>query len=382
MPTAPFIYLDHNATTPMRPEVVDEVARVSRDRFGNPGSRHAAGRAARNILESARERLAAMLEAKPAEVIFTSGGTESINLAIQALRGGVPGWIAAPLGEHPATEQSVALAVSHGWRHWSLGLDPDGLLASDALDSVPWPETRLVTLLLAHNETGVLQDVRRVAELCREHRVPLHLDAVQAVGKVPVAFRSLGATALSLGAHKFYGPRGIGALLVRDGTRLMPLLRGGHQEQGRRAGTECVALAAGMARALELWHAESGSITRHLIHLRDRLHAGLAAACGNVRLIGHPAERLPNTLNLAFPGCDGEALLVALDLAGICCSLGSTCASGAAEAPPILRAMGIPAELHRSCLRLSVGIGNTDDEIDEAVRRISAAVARLRAEKR
>lgn len=375
---SPPIYLDHNATTPLRPEVMDEVARVARDQFGNPGSRHVAGRAARQVLESARERLAAILGATPAEVIFTSGGTESINLALRGLCTGAPGAILAPQGEHPATEQTLAALAATGWQLHRLPLDPLGLLDLTRLGEVTWSSVRLVTLLLAHNETGVVQDVAPLAALCREHRIPWHLDAVQAVGKIPVHFQRLGATALSLAAHKFHGPRGIGALLLRDGTRLSPLLRGGHQERDRRAGTECVALAAGMARALELWQADHTALTARLVELRDRLHRGLVAACPPVQLIGHPTQRLPNTLNLAFPGCDGEALLVALDLDGVCASLGGTCSSGAMEPAPILQAMQVPAAWQRSCLRLSLGLGNSPAEVDRAVEIISRTVARLR----
>ena len=373
------IYLDHNATAPMRPEVVDEVARVSRDAFGNPGSRHAAGRAARKVLEDARERTAGILGATRTEVIFTSGGTESINVALRGLCTAADGWIASPEGEHPATEEAIATLTGRGLRRLILPLDQRGRLNTDAFDQIPWPDIRLVTLLLAHNETGVIQETLPVAERCREYRIPLHLDAVQAVGKVPVNFHALDATALSLGAHKFYGPRGIGALLLKEGTRLKPLLVGGHQEQGRRAGTECVALAAGMARALELWHADQAAIAAKLAALRDQLHEGLISACPPVVLIGHDQHRLPNTLSLAFPSCDGEALLVALDLAGVCCSLGSTCASGAAETSPILKAMSVPDDLHRSCLRLSVGIGNTPEEIDLSVGRIAEVVRQLRS---
>lgn len=374
-----WIYLDHNATTPQRPEVIDEVARVSRAQYGNPGSRHVAGRGARQVLESARERMAALLGARPAEVIFTSGGTESINLAVRGLCGAGPGIVVAPAGEHPATEESLAALEEAGQRRVALRLDADGLLDAGGLEEIDWPQVRLATLLLAHNETGVVQDVGPLAERCRLHGVPLHVDAVQAVGKLPTDFRALGATALSLGAHKFGGPRGVGALLLREGVRLAPLLRGGHQERERRAGTECVALAAGMALALELWERERDAITTRLTSLRERLLTGLTAACGPVQLIGHPTQRLPNTLNLAFAGCDGEALLVALDLAGVCCSLGSTCSSGSTEPAAILAAMGVPQELHRSCLRLSLGWNSTAADVDGAIERIALTVGRLRA---
>jgi cysteine desulfurase len=312
-------------------------------------------------------------------VVFTSGGTEASNLALFGLAGGSAGVVALPPGEHPATEESVRVLEARGWRRGTLALDRAGRLVQEPLAELPWKEIRLATALLAHNETGTLQDLSTLAGLCREHGVPLHVDAVQAVGKIDVDFHALGATTLAVGAHKFHGPRGIGGLLVREGAVLAPTQFGGHQEAGRRPGTECVALAVGMACALELWHAERDELTRRITSLRDRLEAGLREECGPVVVNGSPAHRLPNTLSMAFPGCDGEALLVALDLEGVCCSLGSACASGSAETAPILAAMQCPPEVARSTLRLSVGRDNTEEEIDEAVRRIAAVIARLRS---
>jgi cysteine desulfurase len=214
--------------------------------------------------------------------------------------------------------------------------------------------------------------------LCARHNIPLHLDAVQAVGKIPVSFHDLQATSLSLGAHKFHGPRGIGALLLRERTKLRPRQLGGHQEAERRAGTESVVLAVGMAVALEQWHAQRAARESHVRELRDRLEQGLQSACGPAMVIGSRTHRLPNTLNIAFPGLDGEALLVALDLAGLACSLGSTCASGSTEPAPVLLAMGCPPEVYSSSVRFSLGFGNTTEEIEEAIRRISHCVSRLR----
>ncbi|MDB5388465.1 MAG: Cysteine desulfurase, partial [Planctomycetaceae bacterium] len=250
------IYLDNNATTPVHPEVVDVVARRMRDAFANPGSKHAAGRRARVVLEDARESVARILGADPAEVIFTSGGTESSNLAIFGLTSGPPGVLIATAGEHPATLESAKRLVQRGFRLQTLGVDQDGLLKPSDFAQISWPDVRLVTVILAHNETGVIQDLTELSRLCQEHRVPLHIDAVQAVGKIPVHFKQLAATALSLGAHKFQGPRGVGALLLREGVKLAPWMFGGHQEQDRRPGTEAVPLIAGMAKALELWDAE------------------------------------------------------------------------------------------------------------------------------
>ncbi|MBL8849451.1 MAG: cysteine desulfurase [Planctomycetaceae bacterium] len=372
------IDLDHNATTRVRDEALAAMDRAWRTAGGNPGSRHALGRRARQVLEEAREQIAAILNAAPTEVIFTGGGTEAINLALQGLAVGRPGTIALTPGEHPATEESVRALQQRGWQRSEIAIDASGRMVPDRLSQLPWDEIRLATVLLAHNETGVIQDIAPLAQHCRERRIPLHVDAVQAVGKIDVDFQALGATALSIAAHKFHGPRGIGALLLREGVRLSPLLYGGHQESGRRPGTECAPLAAGMATALQLWHETREQSTRQVSRLRDQLAAGLAEQCRPIVVHGSLGHRLPNTLSVAFPGCDGDALLVALDLEGVCCSLGSTCASGSSEPAPILTAMGVPPAVARSTLRLSLGIDNTAQEIATAVQTISGIVARLR----
>lgn len=372
------IYLDHNATTRPLPEVVEVVARCLRDDWANPGSRYALGRRSRRVLEEARETIAEILNADPDEVVFTSGGTEASNMAILGCCAGDPASIALPAGEHPATTETVAHLEQRGWRPVWLPVDREGLLRSEVLDDLPWQDLRLATLLLAHNETGVLQDLVPLVKHCEKHGVPLHVDAVQAAGKIPVDFRGSGATTLAIGAHKFHGPRGIGALLVRKDVRLAPMSFGGHQEQGRRPGTECVALAAGMAEALRIWHSNREHRTNHVRALRDRFEAGLADRCAPVVFNGSRERRLPNTAHVAFPGVDAEALLVALDLAGVCCSLGSTCSSGAARSSPVLSAMGLSEEISSSSLRFSLGMENTGEEIDEAVRRIGAALDRLR----
>jgi cysteine desulfurase len=368
------IDLDHNATTRPWLEVVEAMDRAWRDAYGNPGSRHALGRRARQALESARETVAGILSASPREVVFTSGGTEATNLALLGLAEGRRGSIAAPRGEHPATEETIRTLETRGWSRAVIPLDSSGRVDVPSLPTLPWDRIRIATILLAHNETGVIQDIAPLAALCRERAVPLHIDAVQAVGKIDVDFRSLGAHTLSLGAHKFHGPRGIGALIIREGTRLAPVAFGGHQEGGRRPGTECVALAVGMAKALELWHADRERRTAQISAMRDNLERGLVERCTPAVVNGSRTHRLPNTLSIAFPGCNGEALLVALDLAGICCSLGSTCASGSAEPAPILVAMGCVPDAIRATLRFSVGADNDPAEIDEAVKRIAHVV--------
>lgn len=378
---APQIYLDNNATTPVHPEVVEVIARHLRDGFANPGSRHGAGRRARVILEDARESIARILGADSSEVIFTSGGTESTNLAIFGLTAGRPGVLVLTAGEHPATLESCKALLQRGYRQHVLSVDHTGLLKPAAYASIPWTEVRLVTVILAHNETGVIQDLSQLSQLCQQHRVPLHVDGVQAVGKIPLHFGDLEATTLSLGAHKFQGPRGTGALLVKRGVKLTPWLFGGHQEQDRRPGTEAVPLIAGMARALELWETEQSDRTTRLSQLRDQLELGLRQNCAPVVVNGEGAPRLPNTLNISFPGCDGEAVLVALDLENVCCSLGSTCASGSTEPAPSLVAMGCPPEVYRSAVRFSIGPENTSAEIDEAIQRISRVISQSRTQR-
>ena len=372
------IYLDNNATTRPHPEVIDVMHRHWHDSFGNPGSRHAAGRRARQVLETSRESIAAILGADPEEVIFTSGGTESNNMAVLGFTDGPPGTIALTAGEHPAVMETCRFLEALGWQLVNLPVDAEGLLALPG-GLVPRDNLRLVTVILAHNETGVIQDVRPLAAACQARGVAFHLDAVQAVGKVPINFHELGASSLALGAHKFYGPRGIGALLLRRGFKLAAFGFGGHQEAGRRPGTEVVPLIAGMARALELFQAESEQRIARTRELRDLLEQQLAAKCPPVVLNGSRTQRLPNTLNIAFPGVDGEALLVALDLAGIACSLGSTCASGSAEPAPALLAMNRPREVWHSSVRFSVGIETTAPEIEQAAGTIAGIVNGLRS---
>jgi cysteine desulfurase len=384
-------YLDNNATTRPLPEVVEVMTRHWRDSFANPGSRHGAGRRARQALETARESMAGILGAHPDEVVFTSGGTESNNMAVLGLASGPPGTIALTGAEHPAVIEAARFLETRGWHLATLPVDEDGLLLTVFASEQEGrqrdkergrqgehEDVRLVALILAHNETGVIQDVRPIAEECQSRGIPIHLDAVQAVGKIPVNFHALGVTSLALGAHKFYGPRGIGALLLKRGTELAPSAFGGHQESGRRPGTEAVALIAGMAKALELFHAGQEERIARTRALRDLLEERLAALCPPVTLNGSRERRLPNTLNIAFPGVDGEALLVTLDLEGVACSLGSTCASGSAEPAPVLLAMNRPRDVWRSSVRFSVGIENTTAEIEQASKIIAAAVGRLR----
>jgi len=376
------IYLDNNATTPVDPDVLEEMLRVAGTAIGNPGSRHVAGRRARQVLETARETIAGILDAAPEEVVFTSGGTESSNLALMGMSHGRYGDLLLPPGEHPATEEPVKRLIAQGWQRRSLEIDSSGRLSRECVESVSLQGVQLATAILAHNETGVIHDLGLLSQRCLEHGIPFHVDGVQAVGKIPVSFRSLQATTLSAAAHKFHGPRGIGVLLVRKGTRLTSLFAGGHQEQGMRPGTEPVMLAAGMSFALQKWQKNQVSRTQQTRELRDHLQQLLLEGAAPAVVNGDQENRLSNTLSIAFPGCDADALLIALDLAGVCCSLGSACASGSNEPSPILVAMQLPESQFKSSLRLSVSMFNTMEEIDQAARIIIRTVQGLRDSRR
>lgn len=374
------VYLDNNATTAIDARVLERMQECWTTAFANPGSQHSFGRAARTILEDSRESIARILNADASEVIFTSGGTESINAAVYGFTFGRRGTLAATAGEHPATAEACQIAINNGWKQVTLPVDSHGRLEDEQLDQLPWSDLKLVCVILAHNETGVIQDVRRLSSLCLQHGVPLLLDAVQAVGKIPVDFQALGATAVAFGAHKFHGPRGVGGLLLRRGVRLPPFFVGGHQESGRRAGTESVPLIAGMARALEAWQAEVAERDSSVRALRDRLQNGLLQKCTSAVVHGLQANRLANTLSIAFPGVAGEALLVNLHLTGIACSLGSTCASGSVEPAKSLLAMGVAPDVCKSSVRFSLSYQNTASEIDWAVDKIATLVSRLQTE--
>jgi len=371
------IYLDSNATTRPFPEVVETIAHHLQHSYANPGSRHVEGQFARKALDDAREKTAELLGAEPDELIYTSGGTEATNLALFGASRRTPGTIVLSAGEHPATVESCRELERRGWTLLFLEVDEGGLIREELLPDLPWREIQIVSLILAHNETGVIQNFDTIARLCREHEVFFHIDAVQTVGKIDVNFALLDASALSFGAHKFHGPRGIGGLLLRRGIKLAPTTFGGHQEAGRRPGTEITALACGMHRALDLCLKSVNERHARLATMRDSLQAGIIDAFQTASINGSIEHRLPNTLNIAFPGVDGEAMLIALDLAGIACSLGSTCASGSAEPAPVLLAMNRPEEVYKSSIRFSLSSDNTSAEVEEAITRICSVAQRL-----
>ena len=375
----PTIYLDHNATTPLDPEVL-EAMRPHWLAGGNPESRHSSGRGARRALERSRESIAATLGASPEEVVFTSGGTEANNLAILGLGGRGPDHpriLTSPI-EHPAVAEAVDRRRAEGWTVDRAEVDGEGRVDARAMAGLIQPETRLATLMLANNETGAIQPVDELAGLLKLRGVPVHTDAVQAIGRIPVDFHALGTSTLAASAHKFHGPAGIGLLLVRKGVELTPRAFGGGQQGGRRPGTPSVALAVGMARALELWRLEADERTARWSNLLERMELGLLAALGPDRVIRNgPSHRLPQTLNVGFPGLDGDALLMQLDLAGVSASLGSACASGASAPSTTLLAMQVPESRLRSSVRFSLGATTTEAEIDDALGRVVAVVERI-----
>ena len=376
---APMIYLDHNATTPLAPEAL-EAMRPYLERFhGNASSIHAAGRETRAALDDSRDRLAALLACRPHEIIFTGGGTEANNLALLGLARAH-----ASRGKHLITCATEHHAVLHplehlqkreGFRLTVLGVDSRGLLDPADVRSALTPETTLVSVMTANNETGVRQPVEEIAALCREHGVLFHTDAIQSFGKEPL---DCGADALSLAAHKFYGPKGAGLLLLRGGISIERIAFGGSHEGDRRPGTENVAAVVGMARAAEIAAAATASEATRLVPLREQLWEGIRAAFPAAVRNSDPALSLANTLNVSFPGLDGESVLINLDLAGICASSGSACMVGSIQPSHVLLAMGVPRDLTQATVRFSLGKGTTQDEIADAVRRIEGIFTRLR----
>lgn len=381
------IYLDHNATTPTRPEVIEAMMAVLREGLANPASQHQPGQKARHRLEQARQEVGSLLGAElngshPDRVIFTSGGTEANNLALlgiaRARAGGRPGRVIVSSIEHASILEPAQHLLDLGWRVDTISANSEGVIRLDHLAELLRNEVAVVSLMLGNHETGVIQPVAEAARLCHAAGVPLHTDAVQAVGKIPVSFRELGVDAMSVAAHKFQGPLGIGALVVRGQTPLQPLLFGGHQQQGLRPGTESVALAVGMATALRLAQADQPDHCRRLTALRHRFEQGLAEGYRGLVVHGQNAPRLPQTSSVAFSGLDGQVLLMALDMAGVACSVGSACSSGSTELSPTLLAMGLPRALVASTLRFSLGATSTAEEIEEAIRRILEVANSLR----
>ena len=358
------IYLDHNATTPLDPRVREEMLEVMTGESGNPSSVHAFGQAARERVEAARDRVSALLSARPPELVFTASGTEANNAVIFscARRAGWRGHLVISAFEHPSVVAAADRAEAEGMAVTRVPPEADGVVAAGAMLAALREDTRLVCLMLANNEVGTLQPVAEVAEGCRERGVPVLCDAVQAVGKIDVDVNELGVDYLTLGAHKFYGPLGAAALWVRGGAELEPYLVGGGQERRRRAGTVNVPAVAGLGRAAELAAAELSHRSARTARLRDRFERAVSEA-GDAVIHGRDAPRLPNTSHLAFTGIDAEALLIRLDLDGFAVSTGSACSAGAVEPSAALLAMGMSRDEALSSLRVSFGPTNSDEEV-------------------
>jgi cysteine desulfurase len=373
------IYLDYNATTPLAPEAMEAMLPYLREHYGNPSSIHGAGRATRAAIDDARDLMARLLCAKPHEIIFTGGGTESDNLAILGLARAC-----AARGRHlitvAAEHHAVLRAFEHLERHENfrvtyLPVDQDGLVDVDGLRAAITPETTLFSIMTANNETGVRQEMAAISAICREQGVLLHTDAVQSFGKEPVETALYDA--VSLAAHKFYGPVGVGLLWLRAGVPIQSIQYGGSHENERRPGTENVAAIAGMAAAAELAVSRMAEETLRLVQLRERLWAGVYAAFPQAMRNGRPETQLANTLNVSFPGLDGEGLLINLDLEGICASSGSACMVGSIVPSHVLTAMGRAPDAAAATVRFSLGKWTTADEIERTIAVLPAIVARL-----
>ena len=379
---ADIIYLDHNATTPMHPQVLEAMLPHLREAAGNPSSIHSLGVRARQAVEDARADLARSMRCAPEEIHFTGGGTEADNWAIKGLsaaRGN--GRIVTSAVEHHAVLHSCQRLEKAGREVVYAPVDAQGVLDLDALKTTLDQGAALLSIMHGNNETGTLQPVAAAGRLARERGIPFHVDAVQTFGKVPVAPDDLNADAVSLSAHKINGPKGVGALYVRAGTPIEALLHGGDHEGGMRAGTENVAGIIGFGRAAALRLGEMGEEVARWRHLRDRLETGVLAVLDEVHVNGkgHGEQRLANTSSLALTGVDSEAVVMGLDLAGIAVSSGSACASGAADPSHVLLAMGLEPRLAASTVRFSIGWGNDDEQIDLVVDAVTEVVNRLRA---
>ena len=375
------IYLDHNATTPMRREVLSAMLPYLTDEYGNASSIHAYGQNARDAVEQARASVARFLGARPAEIMFTSGGTESNNHAILGAVAAVPRPVRHVITsaiEHVAVLDPCRALLKGGIDLTILPINSDGVVNVEDVRSAIRPETVLISLMLANNEIGTIQPIEEIGKIAAEKGIVFHTDAVQAAGKIPLEVDNLGVNLLSISAHKFCGPKGVGALYIRKETAIAPLFYGGHSERDRRPGTEDVAAIAGMGRAAELATYALAEDSRRIAGLRDRLERELLSRVPHLWINGARAPRVPNTSSLTFPFIEGESIVIALDLKGIACSTGAACSSGAVEPSHVLLALGLAPEDARASLRLSLGHQTTDAEIDFAIETIPPVIERLR----
>ena len=377
------IYLDHNATTPPDPAVVERMAAALREDFGNPSSVHHFGQVAKAALDEARSAVAALLGGDPSEVVFTSGGTESDNFAIRGVAEaleikGRKHLIASAI-EHEAVLNTLKALARRGWRTTLLPVDESGIVAPSALEAALTDDTALVSVMHANNEIGTIQPVAELARIAKSRGAVFHTDAVQSVGKIPVDVKALGVDLLSLSAHKFYGPKGVGAIWIRRGMRLQAPVTGGKQERSRRAGTENVAGIVGLGVAAQLARTKMADEAARLAPLRDRLEEGILRTVSGTAINGVRTPRVPNTTNISFERVEAESLLIALDLAGVAVSTGSACSSGTLEPSHVLKAMGFPPHRTQNSIRFSLGSANTETDIDRVIGVLPGIVEKLRS---
>ncbi|MFN7628497.1 MAG: cysteine desulfurase family protein [Pirellula sp.] len=381
----PPIYLDNNATTSLDPRVASVVNELMNERLANPASQHAFGRTARRVLESAREEILELAGARTRgmasdHLLFTSGGTESNNLAIFGLAQQRPGTIVVSSIEHPSVLAAAQFLEQQGREVIYLPCDSSGVIQiaplTERIHNAP-DSIALVSVMLANNETGVLQPIHQITHLCRPHAIPVHCDAVQAIGKIPLSFRELDVDAMTITAHKLHGPVGVGALLLRHSVTISPHHFGGFQHLGLRPGTESPVLAAAFAASVSIALTELSETNARMTRMRQRLEQSLTADLPNATILGIVSQRLPHTTSVAFPGIDRQALQLALDHAGIACSTGSACASGSSQPSHVLQAMGLPSDVIRGAVRFSLSRETTDEEIESAIAIITQVVRRL-----
>ena len=375
------VYLDHNASTPVHPEVLQAMLPYFSERFGNPSSVHGFGRESREGIDTAREQIAAFLKVSKDEIVFTSGGTESDNLGIKGVAAARrAGHIITSQIEHHAVLRTVQTLEQEGFTATYLPVDGDGMVNPDDVRAALRPDTIVVSLMGANSEVGTLQPIREIGRITREAGVPLHVDGVQTFGKVPIDVEASGIDLLSFSGHKIYGPKGIAGLYIRKGTKMASIQHGGEHERRRRAGTENVAGIVGLGKAVEIRAREMGEEATRLTALRDRLWQGVREGVEEVRLNGHPTQRLPGTCNLCFRNVESESIVLGLDLKGIGVSAGSACTSGNVEPSYVLVAMGIPLDWAMGSVRSSLGHATSAEDIDYVIESIVPLVAKLRAQ--
>ncbi|MFC1966691.1 cysteine desulfurase NifS [Chloroflexota bacterium] len=376
------VYLDYAATTPTRPEVVKAMLPYFTEVFGNPSSIYSCGQEAKGAIEEARANVANLISARDEEIVFTSGGTEADNTALKGVAFANESKgnhiITSPIEHHAVIETCTFLEKS-GFRITYLAVDAHGLIDPDDVRKAITDKTILISIMHANNEIGTIEPIAEISKIARESGVYFHTDAVQTMGHIPINVNELGVDLLSMSSHKLYGPKGIGALYIRKGTKLIPFMHGGEQERGRRGSTENVPGIVGFGRAAELARQEIGQEAQHLTYLRDQLIKGLLERIDNIRLNGHPQKRLPNNVNVSIDFVEGESMLLNLDLEGICASTGSACSSSALEPSHVLLAIGLPPEQAHGSLRFTLGKWTDEEDISRVLEVLPNVVARLRA---